>query len=59
MRKKVKSKKYFTVASLLNLSVNDVYKHVQKLYQHIAVQKRKIKKLQLKIKKMVNINEFT
>lgn len=53
MRKKIRSKKYFTAACLLNLSVNDVYKHVQKLYQHIAVQNKKIKKLQLKIKKMV------
>lgn len=51
--KKIK-KKYFTTAQLLNLNVQDVYKHVQKLYQHIALQNQKIKKLKLKIKKMVN-----
>lgn len=58
MRKKVKSKKYFTAASFLNLNVNDVYKHVQKLYQHIAVQNKKIKKLKLEIKKLVKIYEI-
>jgi peptidoglycan hydrolase CwlO-like protein len=56
MRKnKINSKKvYFKIASLLNLSVSDVFNHVQKLYQEIHRQRKRIKQLQFKIKKLVN-----
>lgn len=50
-------KKRFTVENFLTLSANDVYRHVQLLYQQLTKQNKKIKKLRLKIKKIVRAHK--
>lgn len=58
MRKIKRNTKYFKVTDLLSLNVKDVFIHIQKLYSKITSQKKKIKKLQLKIKKLVRLCKF-
>lgn len=47
--------RYVAVASLFNLNVQDVVKYVNQLHRHIKKQNKRINKLLLKIRKMVNM----
>lgn len=54
IKKKIK---FVAVSSLFNLSVQDIVNYVQKLHEHIKKQNKRINKLKLKLRKMVNSNQ--
>lgn len=47
--------KFFKFENLIALSVNDVFRHVQLLYKHIARQKKRMKRLKLEMEKIVSL----
>lgn len=55
MKKATKRMSYVAVANLFDLNVQDVVKYVNQLHRHIKKQNKRINKLLLKIRKMVNM----